>query len=47
MGHDLGAAPEELALIDDDFIITTLSCPFCGAGYEIYDTPAGYDLLSF
>ena len=29
---------EELAE-DDDAMVTNCSCPYCGAHYEIYDTP--------
>ena len=29
---------EELAE-DDDAMVTNCSCPYCGAQYEIYDTP--------
>lgn len=29
---------EEL-LDEDDAIVTNASCPYCGAHYEIYDTP--------
>ena len=24
---------------DDDAIVTNATCPFCGASYELYDTP--------
>lgn len=39
MGSDIGAIEEDKALTDEDFMITSMSCPYCGAGYEVYDTP--------
>lgn len=39
MGSDLALVPDEKALSDEDFMITMLSCPHCGASYEIHDTP--------
>lgn len=33
----------EVGLVDEDssdeFMVTSLTCPHCGAGYEVYDTP--------
>ena len=26
---------------DNDSIVTTYSCPYCGASYEVIDTPEG------
>lgn len=39
MGSDIGAVTEEKSLTDDDFMVTLMSGPHCGASYEVYDTP--------
>ena len=39
MGSDLALVPDKKALSDEDFMVTLMSCPYCGASYEVYDTP--------
>lgn len=39
MGSDLALVPDEKALSDEDSMVTLMSCPYCGASYEVYDTP--------
>lgn len=39
MGSDLGFLDEEKSLTDEDFMVTEMSCPYCGASYAVYDTP--------
>jgi hypothetical protein len=39
MGSDLALVPDEKSLTDEDFMVTLMSCPYCGASYEIHDTP--------
>lgn len=39
MGSDLALVPDEKSLTDEDFMVTLMSCPHCGASYEVYDTP--------
>lgn len=39
MAADVGLVDYDKELSDDDFMITNMICPHCGAGYEVYDTP--------
>lgn len=34
MGGDLGDVDE-----DDDFLVTMMSCPYCGSSYEVAECP--------
>lgn len=46
-GHDLiiggnfmlSEINEEELSEEDDTMVTTASCPYCGANYDLYDTP--------
>ena len=39
MASDMGAVPEEEGMTDEDYMVTFMSCPYCGAKYEVSDTP--------
>lgn len=39
LGSEVALVSDEKALSDEDFNVTLMSCPYCGAHYEVYDTP--------
>ena len=39
MATDIGIVQEDKFLTSEDFMVTTMTRPYCGASYEVYDTP--------